>query len=498
MGVFASNCAGAERLSFFVEMTLQRLWHQRNVWWTQKDVRLLRMQWMTCPRDGVGFDDTQTAVRFSKKQRSHLLDQAGLANLGRETHPWTYDHLFFANSRPPSVIETIPNDKSVCPPGRRCNLIYALCEHAGNLGLNEGDVLLFVATRFCSDRFCTVDWTGEYRGSGDFHFQEEQFNDPGAYKSLWSSTTQFQSYRVMLSENVKPESNMRNKVFCDSEGNSVGLWFTSFFAWASPEETRESPFAKAVTLRFVRTSRPSLAAVEALIKQPVDPVSIIAWTCSLLPADLILKFRLALGRPVLHKTAALSSSSSDDCCKTAAVDLHTDAQSPTLEHLWQVPFLAGHFELGCCYRPQNWQRGRSLFATCWAEGPGRSGHHRVVWENSFAAATVENSSLRKNFENSLDSSIAHASDMQLSISALESSSSNSLARMSSDLSPDIKVSRTRYSWCAWTVRLVHSQASTSRFGLSENCTMYSSSFWLALSIWWRAKSTLAELSRRVN
>ena len=86
---------------------------------------------------------------------------------------------------------------------------------------------------------------------------------------------------------------------------------------------------------------------------------------------------------------------------------------------------------------------RGLVETCWAaEVPGRSSCRRVVWENGLVAATVEDSPLLKDLEKSLDSSIAHAKDMQLSISALEFSSSNSLARMSSDLSPDNKASRT--------------------------------------------------------
>ena len=80
----------------------------------------------------------------------------------------------------------------------------------------------------------------------------------------------------MLSKNVKPENNIRNEVFCDSKENLVGFWFTSILALAVPDVIRESPFAKAVTLRFARTSRSYLAAVEALIKEPVDPVSIIA------------------------------------------------------------------------------------------------------------------------------------------------------------------------------------------------------------------------------
>ena len=208
--------------------------------------------------------------------------------------------------------------------------------------------------------------------------------------------------------------------------------------------TSKSPFAKAVFLSFERTFKLYLAAVDALIKQPVDPVSIIAWTCSLLPANLRLTFREAGGRPVLHKTAAVLGSASDDCCKTAAVDLPTDAQCPALEHLWQVRLLVGHFERGCCFRPQNWQRGRGLFETCWAvEVPGGSGCRRIVCENGVVAATVEDSALLKELGKSLDSLIALASGMQLSMSALESSSSNSLARMSSHLSPDFRASLIR-------------------------------------------------------
>ena len=86
---------------------------------------------------------------------------------------------------------------------------------------------------------------------------------------------------------------------------------------------------------------------------------------------------------------------------------------------------------------------------------------RVVWENSLAAAPVEKLVLQKDVEKS------HASDMQLSMSALESSSSNSLAPLSLDLSPDFKASRTRYSNCAWTVKMVHPQSSKCRFSLLE-------------------------------
>ena len=239
----------------------------------------------------------------------------------------------------------------------------------------------------------------------------------------------------MLSNKIKLENNIRNKLFCDSEGKLVVLLVYLNFR-AVPDLTWKSPLVKAVNLRFAPTFRPCLAPCEVLKNEPVDPVSIIAWTGSLLTAKLRLTFRLADGRPVLHKTTAVSSSSSNDCCKTAAVVLHTDAQCPALEHLWQVSFLAVR---GCCFRPQNWQCGRGLFATWWvAEVPGWSGCLRVVWENSLTAATVKCSALWKDFEKSVDSSMAQASDMQLSMSVLESSRSNSLAQMSSDLSPDIR------------------------------------------------------------
>ena len=64
-------------------------------------------------------------------------------------------------------------------------------------------------------------------------------------------------------------------------------------------------------------------------------------------------------------------------------------------------------------------------------------------ENGLVAAAVEFLGLLKDLKKSLDSSISHASDMQLSMLALEPSSSNSLARMSSDQSPDMEASRTR-------------------------------------------------------
>ena len=81
---------------------------------------------------------------------------------------------------------------------------------------------------------------------------------------------------MMLSENVKPENNILNKVFCESEDNLVGFLVYHNFRLAVPDITRELPFAKAVTLRFERTFRLYLAAVEVLIKEPMDPVSIIA------------------------------------------------------------------------------------------------------------------------------------------------------------------------------------------------------------------------------
>ena len=53
----------------------------------------------------------------------------------------------------------------------------------------------------------------------------------------------------MLSENVEPENNIRNKVFCDSEGNLVGLLvyliFGSQGTWR--KQYLPAPFAKAVT-----------------------------------------------------------------------------------------------------------------------------------------------------------------------------------------------------------------------------------------------------------
>ena len=75
--------------------------------------------------------------------------------------------------------------------------------------------------------------------------------------------------------------------------------------------------------------------------------------------------------------------------------------------------------------------------SCWVDQVAVELSGRTAW------LLLQLKILLKDLEKSLDSSIAQASDMQLSMSALESSSSNSLARISSDLSPDIKASRTR-------------------------------------------------------
>ena len=106
----------------------------------------------------------------------------------------------------------------------------------------------------------------------------------------------------------------------------------------------------------------------------------------------------------------------------------------------KYPFWLGTLSVGAVLA----RRTDSVFETCWAaEVPGRSGCRRDVWENGLVAAAVEFWGLLKDLKKSLDGSIAHANDMQLSMLALEPSSSNSLARMSSDQSPDREASRTR-------------------------------------------------------
>ena len=76
----------------------------------------------------------------------------------------------------------------------------------------------------------------------------------------------------------------------------------------------------------------------------------------------------------------------------------------------------------------------SRFVGLWTYQVDQAAADRCLRER-LSAATV--------FKKSSDISTEHASDMQLSLSSLESSSSNSLDRMSSDLSPDIKSSRIR-------------------------------------------------------
>ena len=51
---------------------------------------------------------------------------------------------------------SVPNKKCLSLPAGRENLNYALSELAVKLGLHEGDVLRFVTTRFCSNRFGTI------------------------------------------------------------------------------------------------------------------------------------------------------------------------------------------------------------------------------------------------------------------------------------------------------------------------------------------------------
>ena len=84
---------------------------------------------------------------------------------------------------------TVPNDKSLCRPGRCENLYYARSEHAGNLGLRASDVLRFVTAQLCNDRICTEDCTGECGRRGNFHFWEHQFIQPGTYSSVWPIAT---------------------------------------------------------------------------------------------------------------------------------------------------------------------------------------------------------------------------------------------------------------------------------------------------------------------
>ena len=181
------------------------------------------------------------------------------------------------------------------------------------------------------------------------------------------------------------------------------------------------------------------------------------------PANLRLTFRLARGRPVLHIIATVSSASSGEYCKTAAVDLHTDAQCPALEHLSQVSFLAEHFERGCCFIPQNCQRGRGLFETCRAaEVPGRSGCCRVIWENGLTATTVEDSALRKDFEKSLVSTCKRYAAIDNGLGVCQ--------RQLSCPSVDLE------NFYVLQIGVVHSLSSTSPFSLPENITMDSSSF----------------------
>ena len=115
------------------------------------------------------------------KQILHIWKEEGV--LGRMTinflrivdhHPW---------------LGSVPNDKGLSPPaGRRGNLDYAFSEHSVNFSLHEGDVLRFVTTRFCSNRFGTINCFGKYGRRGNFHRRELQFLEPGRYNRLWSIT----------------------------------------------------------------------------------------------------------------------------------------------------------------------------------------------------------------------------------------------------------------------------------------------------------------------
>ena len=144
----------------------------------------------------------------------------------------------------------------------------------------------------------------------------------------------------------------------------------------------------------------------------IDPKTL-QWIPGVLPAffrvlkglagtpTVLLTIRLSRVGPELLKTAAVPSLSLDAGCKTAAVDLHIEAQYTALK-LWQVSFLAGHSTCGCCFRQQSWKHGRGLFKTCWgAEVPRWSGCHRVGCPGNYLiAATLENSALWKDFEKS--------------------------------------------------------------------------------------------------
>ena len=105
---------------------------------------VLAMEWdLMIRRLHIDFRNKISVLSSLIKQVSHNWEGEGI--LGRIT----IKCLRKVNHHP--SLGTVPNEKNLSPPGIRGNLIYALVEHAGNLGLHESDVL-----RFFSERFCTM------------------------------------------------------------------------------------------------------------------------------------------------------------------------------------------------------------------------------------------------------------------------------------------------------------------------------------------------------
>ena len=104
---------------------------------------------------------------------------------------------------------------------------------------------------------------------------------------------------------------------------------------------------------------------------------------------------------------------------------------------------AGHLVRGCDLRPQKLHFALVVPLKGGRCVPGFVDDIVEVAQFVSATATTDASGDLKDFEKSVESSIALAKETQLSISSLESSSSNNRARIVSERSPAIRASRAK-------------------------------------------------------